>query len=351
MDTELAVNHTCTNVSDQPRLFFFSELDGAALLELLGRPGLLELLSTHQIGIALSVARLDAARVEAVRLLNAHRIPLVAWLLLPPEQGFAFNLQNYPQAHAQYEVFRTWAVENGLHFDAVGLEIEVPPGEDMRRPQWGLREMARRLWLAGENILYPAARVAYTDLLGVIRHDGYEVHSYQMPLVVDDRSVGTTVIQRALDILDLPGDVDVLMCSSCVPNEDLDYDLGGALIASYGPAADAIGIGSTDDGVDGPARRLPWPALRRDLLLAAKYTDTIFVFSLEDCIERDLLRQIVALDWRSSARPVTSKRLMVGAVRCLLLAVLVFGRFGPQMLAWGGWLLAAWLWWRNRWRR
>jgi hypothetical protein len=336
--------------ADQPRLFFFTELDGPALLELLGRPGLLELLATQQHGVALSVARLDAARAQAARLLNANGIPLVAWLLLPPEKGFAFNLQNYPQARAHYSEFRAWALEHGLSFEAIGLEIEAPPGEDPAHPQWGLREVARRFWLAGENVLYPSARAAYIELVGLIRHDGYEVHSYQMPLVVDDRRAGTTVIQRALDIMDLPADVDVLMCSSCVPSERLDYDLGGALIASYGPSADAIGVGSADDDDTGDGRvaQLPWPALRRDLLLAGRHTDTIFIFSLEDCVERELIGRIATLEWDASARAAPSKRALIGGLRTLLLALLVAGRFGPWTLAWAGWALAAWLWWRGR---
>src|SRR5262249_34541011 len=118
-------------VPDRPRLFFFTELDGPALLDLLGQPGLVELLAAQRHGVALSVARLDEARAQAARLLNARHVPLVAWLVLPPEEGFAFNLQNYPQAIAHYHAFRTWALEHGLDFEAVGLEIEAPPGEDL----------------------------------------------------------------------------------------------------------------------------------------------------------------------------------------------------------------------------
>ena len=46
---------------------------------------------------------------------------------------------------------------------------------------------------------------------------------------------------------------------------------------------------------------LPWPALRRDLLLSAHYTDTIYIHSLEDCVARELLPKIAALDWEAPA--------------------------------------------------
>jgi hypothetical protein len=349
MSTEREIDRSIASAPDRPRLIFFTELASEALIGLLRQPELLDRLVAERYGVALSVARLDEARARAARLLNAQGVPLIAWLVLPPEAGFAFNLQNYPQAIAHYRAFRAWTLEHELVFEAVGLEIEAPPDEDLHSLQWGLREIARRFWLAGENVLYPSARAAYTEMIGAIRHDGYEAHTFQMPFVADDRRAGTTVVQRALDIMDLPADVDVLMCSSCVPSERLDNDLGGALIASYGPSADAIGVGSAseDDGGE-EVVRLPWPALRRDLLLAARHTDTIYLFSLEDCVERGLLEKIAALDWDAPARPAAGKRALVRGLRWLLLAVLVGGRFGPPTLAWAGWGLAALLWWRGR---
>src|SRR5262245_9658932 len=349
MFTERELDRSIADAPNRPQLIFFTELEGEHLLSLLRRPSLLDRLVAERYGVALSVARLDQARAQAAQLLNAHGIPLIAWLLLPPEAGFAFNLQHYPQAIAHYRAFRAWALEYGLSFDAVGLEIETPPDEDPRSPLWGPREIARRFWLAGENVLYPSARAAYTEMIGAIRHDGYHAHTFQMPFVADDRRAGTTMVQRALDIMDLPADVDVLMCSSCVPSERLDNDLGGALIASYGPSADAIGVGSAgEDNGREELVQLPWPALRRDLLLAAHYTDTIYLFSLEDCVERGLLEKIAALDWDAPARPAAGRRALVRGLRWLLLAVLIGGRFGPPALAWAGWGLALLLWWRGR---
>jgi hypothetical protein len=338
------------SAADRPQLIFFVELEGPALHELLLTPGLCDHLVTQRHAVALALPRLDDGRAQAVRLLNAHDIPVVAWLLLPPEDGSAFNLQNYPQAVACYRAFHAWALEHALRFAAVGLDIEPPPVEVARGERWTLREVARRLWLASENVLYPSAHAAYTELVAAIRHDGYEVHTYQMPFIADDRRAGTTLVQRALDIMDLPSDMDVLMCSSCVPIDWLDYDLGGALIASYGPSADAIGIGSIGEASasEEPAPPLPWSALRRDLLLAAHYTDTLYIFTLEDCVRRGLLERIATLDWGAEARAVPGKRALVGALRGVLLALLIAARFGRTALAWTGWALAAALWLRGR---
>ena len=82
---------------------------------------------------------------------------------------------------------------------------------------------------------------------------------------------------------------------------------------------------------------LPWPALRRDLLLAAQYTDTIYIHSLEDCVARDLLPKIAALDWEAPAHAKPSRRALIVLLRALLFGTLVAGRFGRTTLAWGGW--------------
>jgi hypothetical protein len=345
----LSVQHgvIATPVSTKPQLFFFSEASGAELLQLIEQPQVLDILLSQNYGLVVSVAQLDHHLVQAIRTLNAQNIPLIAWLLLPPEQGFALNLQNYPQVCAHYETFREWAKRHSLDFQGVGLEIDVVPSESLQSPTWELRELLRRMWLANENVLYPAARAAYVELVGMIRHDGYEVHSYQLPLIADERSIGTTLLQRALDIMDLPTDLEVLVCSSCVSTDHIQRDLEGALIRNYGSQADAIAIGTTDDDGSGDRHivRLEWPAIKRDLLLASRYSDTIFIFSFEDCVRRNVLPQIAALNWLQPARASNSKYLLLKAVRLFLRAILVIVRFGPWTIAWAGWGVALWFWW------
>ncbi len=330
----------------RPSLIFFSELEGLAFQRLLAEPGVLEELAAQDYGVALAMLNLCDEHANGVRLLNQRGIRVVAWLLLPPSEGLWFNLQNYPQAVERYRAFRAWAQQHQLHFDAVGLDIEPPISEVLHIQQWGLRDVVRRVWLARENVLYPAARAAYIDLIAEVHHDGYEVHTYQLPLLADDRRVGTTLVQRALDIVDLPADVEVLMCYSSLPMESLGNDLGGALIASYGPSADSIGIGITGSSVatDSTGEGLPplsWEALERDLFLAAHYTDTIYIFSLEGCVERGLLPRLASLNWEHEPNLMSWRRVLVGGLRTVLLLVLLIARFSRALLAWLGWGLAA----------
>jgi hypothetical protein len=335
---------------ERPRLIFSTELAGEALLAILHTPGLLDILAAQGHGVALTLAQLNDSAAEAVRMLSERRIAVIACLSLPPEEGFAFNLQNYPRAFACYQAFHAWAQQHALRFEAVGLGIEPPLGDVAEERQHGAPALARRFWLARENVLYPSAYAAYSELIVAIHLDGYEVHTFQMPVIADDRRAGTTLIQRALDIVDLPSDLDVLMCSSCLPIDPLADDLGGALIASYGSSADAIGIGSIDEGDPETGRRLqlPWPALRRDLLLAAQHTETIYVYALEDCLARGLLPKIAELDWEASVHAKPGRRALIGVLRGILFVVLVAGRFGRMALAWGGWALAIAIWLRGR---
>ncbi len=332
---------------EKPRLIFSTETAGEHLFQLLTTNEVLPILAEQNYGLALAMVELSASQADVVRQLNEAGIYIVAWLLLPRSEGCQFNLRNYPQASECYQAFRTWARQHNLHFDAVGLAMAPPEADEKPMHQcyrWPVHRLVKKLWQAQENMLFPAARTAYTDLIAAMHHDGYEVHIYQLPLVADDRRAGMTLLQRALDVVDLPSDVEVLLCYSSPPAGGLENELGGTLIASYGPSADSIGIGSTSDGTIGCAgegiQPLSWHALKRDLLLAATYTDTVYVFSLEGCAERGFLPRIVALEWDNEPAIPIGQQIQVEAMRSMLLVVLLLARFYRSLLAWLGWLLA-----------
>jgi hypothetical protein len=344
-----AINHSLTSTYQQfghPNLIFFCELTPTDLHHLLVEQEVINTLVTHGYGVALALRDLNDQQVENVRLLNHYGVPLIAWLLLPPGEGAWFHLQNYPQAIERYRAFRAWADPHHLGFLAVGLDIEPPPGEMIRLQRFGIRDFVRRIWQARENVLFAAARAAYNDLIAEIHHDGYEVHIYQLPILADDRRAGTSLVQRAFDIVDLPADAEILMCYSSIPINRINNDLGGALIGSYGPDADGIGVGSvgpltlTGSGND-DLPPLPWEALERDLLLAAQHTDTIYIYSLEGCTDRHLLARIAAINWDAEPPPTNWKRTLVSIIRAAIFSGLLLTRYQRTLIAWLGWGLAA----------
>ena len=72
-------------------------------------------------------------------------MPVIAWLLLPKEQGYWFNLYNAPQAAARYEEFKDWTAKHDLFWDGVGLDIEPDINE--------MVQLAARNWGALPGIL------------------------------------------------------------------------------------------------------------------------------------------------------------------------------------------------------
>lgn len=333
-----------------PQLIFFCELATAPLIALFQRPEVIPTLVEQGYGVALALPDLSDERAEVVRQLNAHGIPVVAWLLLPAAAGYWFNLKNYPHALAAYDTFRQWTTDHELHFTGVGLDIE-PSLSDMQTVHNRSRtQVLGRLWRARGNALFPAARAAYTDLVISIRHDGYSVYAYQLPFVVDDRRAGTTLIQRMFDIVDLPVDEEVLMCySSLLPADVPHGDLNGAFVYSYGVHADGIAVGSTGGGVvidpitGAQAQRLSWDAFSRDLRIAAHFSPTVHIFSLEGCVEHGWLHRIAHIPWGKPVEVPRYDRIAISILRGLLAAVLFGSRYGGAMVGWVGWIVAAWL--------
>lgn len=293
---------------------------------------------------------LSDERAALVQLLNAHDIPVIAWLLLPEAEGYWFNLHNYPHALVAYRAFRHWTQAHQLRFAGVGLDIEPALSESQKLQSAASFATLWRLSRARHNALFPAARNAYTDLVVNIRHDGYQVYAYQLPFVVDDRRAGTTLVQRMFDVVDLPVDEEVLMCySSLLPTALIGSDLNGAFVSSYGVHADGLAIGSTGGGViidpvtGEQAKRLGWEAFVRDLRIAARYTPTVHIFSLEGCVAQGWLTRIPQLDWTTPVIVPRQDRLKITFVRGLLATVLFGSRFGVTILGWLGWALAGWL--------
>jgi len=335
-------------VDVHPQLVFFTELEVEPLARLLARPGLVETLSRRGYGLSMGMLDFSTQRAALVRKLAEQGVELTARLLLPRDEGYWFNVDNYPQAIDQYHRFREWASEHELDFDAVGLDIEpsLQHWAETRRLR-SLATIVTRVAEAHQNALYPAARDAYLELVGEIRSDGYEIHTYQYPFVVDDRRAATTLVQRTLNVVDLPADVEVLMCySSIVPGHIFGSDLGGALVAAYGSHADSLGIGSTGGGVvldtetGERAPRLSWNAFARDLRIAASFTDLIHVFSLEGCVDSGYFECLDTFDWSPPARIPLRYRAIMGIIRSGIGTVLWWSRFGLTVLGWLGWVVA-----------
>lgn len=345
-----------------PHLTFITELGAEELTDLLAKPGVLRTFTQSGHGISMGISQFDAARAAVVRQLTAEGIPVIARLLLPTSAGYWFNVENYPQAVAHYHTFRDWAREERLQFSGVAVDFEPS-----LRQLSGIRQLKPfslyvRFRTAHSNALFPAALDAYYDLGTEIRLDGFTLYSYILPVLIDDRRAGTTLLQRMMDLVDIPAEFEVLMCySSLLPHGIFGSNIGGALIAEYGPFADALGIGvigntySASSGTGIPTATLSWDALVHDLQLAASFTENIHLFSLEGCIAQGYLSRLQEIDWSAPVTVPWRSRTQLRLLRLALTLILWWSHASLAVLGWLGWVVVAIIMLRRllkrRWRR
>ncbi len=279
----------------QPRLTFACELEPAPLQALFSDPAVIANLLALHAAVSLGILDHSAERAEVVRRLNRAGVPVVAWLLLPKDQGYWFGLDNAPAAGGCYAALKAWSTEQGLRWSGIGVDIETDLGQ-MQALRAGhrcaaLAALAGRI-MDGER-LRRAQRI-YAALLAQMRADGYTVESYQFHFIVDERAAGSTLVQRIFGIVDVPADREVLMLYS-----NFHGAAGPAILWSYAADAGAAGVGSTGGGVDSTLQALDWDGLARDLRLAYRRAPEIFIFSLEGCVRQGFLARLLDFDWNA----------------------------------------------------
>jgi hypothetical protein len=301
-----------------PHLTFFCELEPQDLAALFHDPQVVADLAVLGARVSMGLLDLGLERAAIVRQLNAAGIPVTAWLLLPRSQGYYFCLDNASEARARYVDFKRWTAQEGLRWEAVGLDIESDLRE-MERTQaaaWQTALTLLRRTLNSSRLRQGLAQ--YRDLVARIRADGYQVEAYQFPMIVDERRTGSTFLQRATGVMDLSVDREVLMLyTSLVPGRE-------AALWSYARDAQGIAVGSTVGGFDSQPK-LGWAELSRDLRLAHCWTEDLYIFSLEGCVRQNLLARLRDFDWREPVPAPFSAAAGVDRARMALQTVLWIG--------------------------
>lgn len=277
------------------QLTFFCELDGPALKKLFESRFVYDDLKTLGACVSLGILDFSDERVEIVRKFNRLNIPVKAWLLLPKEEGYRFNMENHAQALQRYADFKTWTEKNSLIWSGIGLDIE--PDLNQMTDAYSLRpqvlKKAFKRYISKDAL--KKASLAYRKLAVSIKDDGYFLEAYHFPLIFDDRKANSTVAQRLSGLVDVPVDREVLMLYS-----SLSKPLGNRILWSYADEAQAIGIGSTGGGVvmEGAKalRPMTWDEFSTDLRLAWKSGKPVYIFSLQGCVEQKFLPRLITFD-------------------------------------------------------
>ena len=280
---------------------FFCELPAQELKKLFEDRFVFDDLKTLHAGISLGILDLSPERASVVKKLNHLGIPVTAWLLLPEEQGYWFNLGNHAEAASRYQAFKVWSEENQLEWAAIGLDIESDINELKRFTDERGAVIQKALKRLRDTKAYHNAKKAYEALVAQIHADGYLVESYHFPLIVDDREAGSTVLQRVAGLVEIAVDREVLMLYSSFFRPH-----GHSVLWSYAQKAQAIGIGNTGGGVQAGALEnvpyLSWDEFATDLRLARRSGKPIYVFSLEGCVRQGFLPRLVTFDWQAEVK-------------------------------------------------
>jgi hypothetical protein len=298
----------------QPQLTFFCELEHEPLSKLFDGRFVIDDLKAIHASLSLGILDFSKTRADLVKRLNKAGVPVIAWLLLPEEDGYWFNLDNHEKAAARYVDFKAWTTAHGLEWAGVGLDIEMDINEIRTilsgEPDRGLPARFWRKFRDKKRVAL--ARGSYQALVELIHADGYPVESYHIPLITDERRARATVLQRTLGLVDLEVEREVLMLYSSFLRPR-----GDAVLWSYAPEADSGGVGVTGGGVEMPGEidtaPLTWDEFSRDLRLCVMQNKPVHIFSLEGCVEQDFLAKLNTFKWDQPV-PIPGK---TGQVRWL----------------------------------
>jgi hypothetical protein len=205
--------------------------------------------------LSLGILDFSKPRAELVKRLNKAGVPVIAWILLPEEEGYWFNIDNHDKAAARYVDFKAWTTEHGLEWAGVGLDIEMDINECASPSSGGKTGPLPNG--CSQNSSIKSGLPAHSGLSSPGRPDpcrwlpGGELSA---PLITDERRARATVLQRALGLVDLASDREVLMLYSSFLRQ------GDAALWSYAPEADSVGVGSPAAGWTCLALSMPNPS-------------------------------------------------------------------------------------------
>lgn len=286
----------------KPELTFFCELKAEPLTKLFDDRFIIDDLKYLEASLSLGILDLTDDRAEVVKRLNKAGVPVIAWLLLPEDEGYWFNIDNHEIAAERYAAFRDWTEQNQLEWAGVGLDIEM----DINALRQALEEKQSEQFLVSifkrftDKKRVFRAQQAYQNLVQRIHSDGYPVESYHLPLISEERRAQSTVLQRTVGLVNFHTDREVLMLYSSFLRPD-----GAAVLWSYAAEADSIGVGNTGGGVDvegfGNIDPLTWEEFSRDLRLCVMCEKPIHIFCLEGCVNQGFLSKLNTFDWDKGA--------------------------------------------------
>lgn len=310
--------------SAPPQLFFACDRPTSELKPLF-TPGLIADLRQINAGVALSTEDFSSQRAQLVQALNRAGVPAIAWLVLRHDDGYYVNARNTAQTTARFEEFDRWTVVNGLHWQAVGLDIE-PTFSDFTTlggSKWRMLSLILRR--AFDRGRVEGAQASYGILIRQMQARGYNVQTYQLMFLADERRAHSTLLERVFGIVNVRGNDEILMLYT-----SFNHAAGAGTIWEYGPDAQTIAVGSTapsgDKTADAKFPPLNWDEFSRDLIVARHFSPKLVgVYSLEGCVHQGFMAKLKTLDWNQKVIIPADSVHKAKVVRNFMFGMLWFG--------------------------
>jgi hypothetical protein len=332
----------------EPQLGFACCDQGIAQMqELFADPNVVADLKSLHAQVAVAIADFSPERAKIVHMLNQQQVPVIAAVMLQTKDGPYFNAGDVAEAPAQIAAFEKWTQDNGLHWAAVGIDIEPNFGELAALKNHPWRLITTLVPNAFDRKRMERAQEEYSALIRQIQSQGYPVETYTLPYGPVEQMVHTTVLDRLLGTVNVKGDENDLMIYTSYARP-----VGSAIIVDLGPYARGIIVGITDGPPPsgsgfGP---LDWDEFSSDLLVASHFTNHLGVYNLEGCVQQGFLSRLRTLDWgRTVVIPAASVSRAHRHVMAFEIALWTLAHL--QYFIAAIFLFTMWLFWRWRLRR
>jgi hypothetical protein len=290
---------SASGIFAKPIFSFFNEMKGPELKVLFADSTLIPTLQTLGAEIRMGMLDLSPERADVLHRLNQSGIPVVAWLLLPEEQGYWFHSGNGEVAIERYKAIKQWADAEGIQFKGIGIDLELDMNdfELAQSDPWALiGQLPGRLY---DKKPIEEGRRVYQQLLELIKQDGYPVESYYASFVKDETNIGSTSIQQLTKFLDVKVEKEIpMLYTSFMGNA-----YGLLKIYALDLNLQYVALGSTGGGVDTTLTTLTWEQLAHDIRVVAPTVKEIHIFSLEGCIWKGYLPRLIDFDFSVTVVP------------------------------------------------
>jgi hypothetical protein len=251
-----------------------------------------------------------------VRKANSLGIPVIAWIVVPYEQGYWAYEGNAPAMTAAVKAWAAWKTANRLRFASVALDQEFS-WQNLKIYVAAAKSGDRQKlssWMQGN--IDPTAQCealrGYRDLMSWAHRRGIRVDAAEAPMVADDLADGNLALQNALQIAgSSPGYGKMYLMAYRSAASEAGVDPGSAyparyfaLMRKYFGAAGEVSL-----GIPGQAPYAALAPLIDDVrMLAGLGATAIPIYSLEEMAPKFGARGIAALA-QAARRPMTGDEL------------------------------------------